>query len=70
MIYQDPYLTPSNNKKQQWFIKNYIKLNKKTSPSEASRLSAIWLNMITLNCRYPDAIEFEIQNFLKSVKKI
>ena len=40
--------------------------NKKNS-SEAERLSEIWINMITLHCRYQPSIEKQIYAFVNTM---
>ena len=69
MVDKAPFETDTNCEKRKWFIKNYKKVFPKDSEDEAERLSEIWINMTILKCRYPEALEKKIYNFLKNVNK-
>lgn len=69
MVNKTSFETDINYEKRKWFIKNYKKTFSKDSEEEAERLSEIWINMTILKCRYPDALEKKIYNFLKNVNK-
>ena len=69
MIAKGPFETDSHYQKRKWFAKEYLKYNKKETEIEAERLSNIWINMMTLKCRYPPPLESKIHNFIKSSKK-
>ena len=62
------YETNESFQKRKWFVSNYLKYNPKSKESEAVRLSNIWINMITIGCRYPQPIESKIYSFLKTQK--
>ena len=69
MISKSTFETDANYQKRKWFVKKYLKYNKKETETEAERLSNIWINMMTLKCRYPIPLESKIHNFIKSSKK-
>lgn len=69
MIAKGPFETDAHYQKRKWFIKNYSKYQPKDTEAEAERLSNIWMNMVTLKCRYNKPIESKIYNFLKESKK-
>jgi hypothetical protein len=66
MLKKNQYETTSSYNKRQWFVKQYLLYNPKVDEEEAARLSNIWINMITLGCRYPADVEQEIKKFLEA----
>lgn len=51
--------------KRWWFISN-LKPKTKNEYDDLIRLSNIWINMITLKCKYVESIEKKILNIVKS----
>ena len=66
MIKKSQYETSQSYNKRQWFVKNYLLYNNTVGEADAVLLSKIWINMISIGCRYPKEVEMKIKKFLES----